>query len=102
VAEKTGQGGAISAVPVCELGAGLSFVSPPVSVSMAHANRFLAVCKCMFVTYLMPQHVLFSVLRKSALPSGLAPSANFKNVSLALAAGHCGLQKCIRVAFSYA
>lgn len=51
----------------------------------------------------MPERLLFSVLRKSALPSGLAPVAKFKNTSLASAAGHCGLhiQKCVHGAFSY-
>lgn len=52
----------------------------------------------------MPEHLLFSVLRKSALLSGLAPVAKFKNISLALAAGHRGLhiQECIHGGFSYA
>lgn len=33
-----------------------------------------------FVNYLTPEHLLFSVLHKSALPSGLAPVANLKTL----------------------
>lgn len=98
--KRPGQGGAISAVPVC----GLSFTSPSVSLSVADPNRFPAGFKGTFASYLMPEHLLFSALRKSALPSGLAPVAKFKNISLAPAAGHHGLysQKSIQGVFSYA
>lgn len=63
-----------------------------------------AVFKCMFANYLMPEHLLFSVLHKSALPSGVAPVAKSEAISLAPATGHCGLHvhKCVHGAFSHA
>lgn len=63
-----------------------------------------AVFRCMSVNCFVPEHLLFSVLHKSALPSGVAPVAKSEAISLAPATGHCGLHvhKCVHGAFSHA
>lgn len=73
-------------------------------VSVAHPSQFLAGFRCTYVSHLMPEHLLFSVLYNSTFPSGFTPVAKFRNISLASAAGHRGLhiQKCIHGAFPFA
>lgn len=62
-----------------------------------------AVSRCMFANSLMPEHLLFSVLHKPALPSGASSVAKSEAISLAPATGHYELRihKCVYGAFCH-
>lgn len=101
-----GQGAVISAVPIsgCWVcGCPFPLLQPRErGPSYPVPGRFQVSLRC--VSHLRPEHLLFSVLHNSALPSDLAPVAKFKNISLASGASQRGLhiQECIHGTLPFA